>query len=87
MSRVTISAIKADVGGYVGHGDVHPDILVEAQRHLDQAMLGDLLIDGRVGACGDDVNFVLTHEHGVDSAAVHGWAWEAFESLTEVATR
>ena len=24
MSVVTISAIKADVGGYVGHGDVHP---------------------------------------------------------------
>ena len=87
MSRVTISAIKADVGGYVGHGDVHPDMLVEAQRQLEQAVLGELLMDGRVGVCGDDINFVLTHDHGVDSAAVHGWAWETFESLTEVAKR
>ena len=27
MSIVTISAIKADIGGYVGHSAVHPDLL------------------------------------------------------------
>jgi fructose 1,6-bisphosphatase len=42
-------------------------IWARPQRHLDQAMLGELLIDGRVDACGDDINFVLTHKHGVDS--------------------
>lgn len=70
MSRVTISTIKADVGGYVGHREVHP-YLGELQRHLDQAMLGELLIDGRMGAYGEDINFVLTHEHGVDSMPRH----------------
>ena len=31
MSVVTISAIKADVGGYVGHSAVHPELLAEAR--------------------------------------------------------
>jgi fructose 1,6-bisphosphatase len=26
---ITISAIKADIGGYVGHSAMHPDVLVE----------------------------------------------------------
>ncbi len=30
MASVTVSAIKADVGGYVGHGDVHPEMVAEA---------------------------------------------------------
>jgi len=32
--KVTISIIKADVGGYVGHSDSHPDLLVEAENIL-----------------------------------------------------
>ena len=34
MGTVTVSAIKADVGGYVGHGDVHPDLLAEARSRV-----------------------------------------------------
>jgi fructose 1,6-bisphosphatase len=32
---------------------------------------GGLLIDGSVGACGDDVNLVMTHERGVDAEEIH----------------
>jgi fructose 1,6-bisphosphate aldolase/phosphatase len=87
MSVVTISAIKADVGGYVGHSAVHPELLAEADRRVREARGGGLLIDGSVNACGDDVNLVMTHRHGVDAEPVHRFAWETFEGLTEVARR
>lgn len=87
MSKVTISAIKADVGGYVGHSAVHPLLLEEAERHVMSGIAGGLLLDGRVGSCGDDVNLVLTHEQGVDSPDVHGFAWETFVALTGIAQK
>lgn len=87
MGTVTVSAIKADVGGYVGHGDVHPDLLAEGRSSVREAMAGELLIDARVGACGDDVNLVMTHDRGVDAEEIHGFAWETFVSMTQVAKR
>jgi len=27
--KITLSVIKADIGGYVGHSDSHPDILAK----------------------------------------------------------
>ena len=87
MSVVTISAIKADVGGWVGHTAVHPEMLVEAERRVGGAVAEGLLLDGAVNACGDDVNLVMTHRHGVDAEPVHRFAWETFEALTAVARR
>ena len=87
MGRVTVSAIKADVGGYVGHGDVHPDMLDQARLAVREAVAGGLLIDGSVGACGDDVNLVMTHERGVDAEEIHRFAWETFVEMTQIAKR
>jgi fructose 1,6-bisphosphate aldolase/phosphatase len=56
MSIVTISTIKADIGGYVGHSAVHPDLLDEAVQRVRRAVADGLLIDGSVNSCGDDVN-------------------------------
>jgi fructose 1,6-bisphosphate aldolase/phosphatase len=87
MSKVTISAIKADVGGYVGHGAVHPDLVATAEGHVREAIRDGLLLDGRVSSCGDDVNLVLTHERGVDDEEIHRLGWETFVAATEVAKR
>lgn len=87
MGKVTISAIKADVGGYVGHSDVHPDMLAEAESRAREGIGSGLLIDGKVGKCGDDINLVLTHEHGVDAEEVHRFAWDTFAACTRVAKR
>lgn len=87
MSKVTISAIKADVGGYVGHGDVHPDMLAEAQSRVQEAIAKGTLIDGKVGKCGDDINLVLSHEQGVDAEEIHKFAWDTFMAATQVAKR
>jgi fructose 1,6-bisphosphate aldolase/phosphatase len=35
---VTISAIIADTGGYVGHSVIHPDLAVEAKRRVATAI-------------------------------------------------
>jgi hypothetical protein len=48
---LTLSIIKADTGGYVGHSAVHPD-MVDQARHAIQQVKGDLLIDGQVSWCG-----------------------------------
>ncbi len=87
MGVVTISAIKADIGGYVGHSAIHPDLAMEAQRRVASVIEEGLLIDGAVNSCGDDVNLVMTHRHGVDAEPVHHFAWDTFVELTEVARR
>ncbi len=87
MARITISAIKADVGGYVGHSDVHPDMIAVAEEKVAQAVAEGLLVDGKVNKAGDDLNLVLSHRHGVDAEDVHRFAWEVFAAATEVAKR
>ncbi len=87
MSVVTISAIKADIGGYVGNSAIHPDLADAALERVDAAIGAGLLIDGAVNSCGDDVNLVMTHRHGVDAEPVHHFAWDTFVELTEIAKR
>ena len=87
MSVLTISAITADIGGYVGHSAVHPDLSDVALQRVDAAISQGLLIDGAVNSCGDDINLVMTHRHGVDAEPVHHFAWDTFVELTELAKR
>lgn len=52
---LTLSIIKADTGGWLGHSAVHPDMVDVAREAIDGAR-GRLLIDGRVATCGDDLS-------------------------------
>ena len=83
--KITLSVIKADVGGYVGHSAMHPDLLTEARRHLETAQQQGLLIDFHVTACGDDLELIMTHRLGVDNQQIHRQAWDIFEACTAVA--
>lgn len=83
---LTLSVIKADTGGYVGHSAMHPEMIDAARRRIEGAK-GDLIVDGRVAWCGDDLALVMTHTHGEESEEVHRFAWETFEATTEVAKR
>ena len=69
----TLSIIKADTGGFVGHSAVHPEMLEEARR-LVEAERGQLLIDGQVAACGDDISLIMTHQREPDDRLVHSFA-------------
>jgi fructose 1,6-bisphosphate aldolase/phosphatase len=81
---LTFSIIKADTGGWVGHSAVHPDT-VEAARKVLGEKVGDLLIDGHVSWCGDDLSLIMTHEHGLEAENVHQFAWDTFLMTTEIA--
>ena len=83
-SKITLSVFKADVGGFVGHGSVHPDMLKKAEDTLGQDGM-DLLIDFFVTHVGDDINLVLTHREGVDAENIHTLVWNTFLECTEVA--
>ena len=85
--KVTLSVIKADVGGWVGHTRVHPDLVETVKECVGQEVNKGNLIDADVLVCGDDIGIVMTHPHGVDSALVHGLAWRAFERASEVARK
>jgi len=81
--KITVSVIKADVGGIGGH--TRPsDALIEAVKKTVKNS-GDLLIDHYIGYCGDDVHIVMSHKHGIDNDKIHKLAWDAFMAGTQVA--
>ncbi|MGC8588273.1 MAG: fructose-1,6-bisphosphate aldolase/phosphatase [Hydrogenobaculum sp.] len=84
--KITLSVIKADIGGYVGHSCTHPDV-VKATEEYARKFVGNLIIDLKVLTCGDDIALVMTHQHGVDSEKIHKLAWDAFSAGTEVAKK
>ena len=84
---VTLSAIKADIGGWVGHSVVHPETLSRAGELMAVAKERGLVLDYRVLNCGDDLQLIMTHQHGEDSEAIHGLAWDVFTDCTAVAKR
>ena len=84
---LTISVIKADVGGYVGHSAMHPDLLATAEEMLAKAKQDGTLIDFNVAHCGDDLFLIMTHERGELDETVHRLAWDTFLAGTEVAKK
>jgi fructose 1,6-bisphosphate aldolase/phosphatase len=84
---VTLSAIKADIGGWVGHSVTHPDTLARAEELMAAAKRQGVILDYRVMNCGDDLQLIMTHQHGEDSEVIHRLAWETFSRCTEVAKR
>ncbi len=81
--KITVSVIKADVGGIGGHTKPS-DELIEAVRKTVKNS-SKLLIDSYIGYCGDDVHIVMTHTKGMDNKDIHQLAWNAFEAGTAVA--
>jgi fructose 1,6-bisphosphate aldolase/phosphatase len=85
IMAITLSVIKADVGGYVGHSESHPDVLAKAGECLAKAKGEGLLVDYHVTKCGDDLQLIMTHQQGEDSERIHKLAWNTFVDCTQVA--
>lgn len=85
--KITLSVIKADIGGFVGHSSVHADLLKKAEEKLNEAKNKGLLRDYFVGHVGDDINLIMTHFLGVDNPKIHELAWNTFLECSEVAKR
>ena len=81
----TFSIIKADVGGWPGHAFVHPDLKEIANKQMREAQKKKLIKDFHVTNCGDDLELIMTHTHGVDAKEIHSLAWDTFCAATEKA--
>jgi fructose 1,6-bisphosphate aldolase/phosphatase len=84
MPKTTISVIKADVGSFPGHSRTHPKLIEKAAKILKEQE-GKLLIDSFVTHCGDDLELIMTHTHGVDNTEIHKLAWDVFMACTAIA--
>ena len=83
----TLSVIKADVGGFVGHSAMHPELLDAGRESLAQAVQSGLLIDAQAHSCGDDLFLIMSHDRGEDDEAIHRLAWDTFQTGTDVAMK
>jgi len=83
--KITLSVIKADIGGYVGHSASHPDVLAKASESMAKAKSDGLLVDCYVTKCGDDLQLIMTHQQGEDNEKVHKLAFDTFMECTELA--
>ena len=86
-NKVTISVIKADIGGWVGHSAIHPALMDSANETLAAAKKQGLIIDHFVTYCGDDLELITTHPHGVDSEKIHRLSWDTFTKATEISKK
>ena len=82
--RVTVSAIKADIGGIGGHTRPSDKLLETVRNFVDKNSKG-LLIDYYIGYTGDDIHIIMTHTRGVDDEKIHKLAWDAFTEGTKTA--
>ena len=83
--KVTVSLIKADVGGFPGHSTVREELKEEAEKRLREARDAGLLIDYCVMNAGDDLQLLMSHRKGVDAEEIHKLAWDTFEAATKIA--
>lgn len=82
--KLTLTAIKADVGGVAGHTKPSDELLQAVLNTIDQS---DLWIDSYVGHTGDDVHILLTHEHGTEYEQIHKLCFDALMAGTGIAKR
>ena len=81
--KITLSAIKADIGAIGGH--TRPsDELVEGVNKVVKEN-SKLLLDYYIGYTGDDIHIIMTHTRGTDSKEIHKMAWDAFTEGTKIA--
>ena len=82
--RITVSAIKADIGAIGGH--TRPsDELLEVVKNFIEKKGNELIIDHYIGYSGDDIHIIMTHKFGTDNEKIHKLAWDAFSEGTKTA--
>src|ERR671931_935201 len=82
--KITISAIKADIGGIGGHTKPSDELVQEVKTFVNSSAK-DLLIDYYVGYTGDDIHIIMTHRLGIENPRIHKLAWDAFTEGTKLA--
>jgi len=82
--RITLTAIKADIGGIGGHTRPSDELLATVRNFVSKNGKA-LFVDHYIGYTGDDIHIIMTHTHGVDNEKIHKLAWDAFTEGTKTA--
>ena len=82
--RITVSAIKADIGAIGGHTRPSDELLDVVKNYIEK-MGNELIIDHYIGYSGDDIHIIMTHKFGIDNDKIHKLAWDAFSEGTKTA--
>lgn len=82
--KITVSAIKADIGSIGGHLVPSQRLLGVVREHV-RMHGGGLILDSNVSHTGDDIAILMTHTRGVGDEEIHRFTWDAFLAGTEVA--
>ena len=83
--KITVSLIKADVGGFVGHGRGSEEILEVARKELEKAKNENLIIDYFTCYVGDDLQLLMSHKKFINNPEIHKLAFDIFMKCTEKA--
>jgi fructose 1,6-bisphosphate aldolase/phosphatase len=84
--KITLSAIKADVGSIAGHTRPSDEMLDVVKKLLRKNISSGLIIDGLVTYTGDDIAIIFSHTQGINNEKIHiGFAWKAFLAATKIA--
>src|SRR4030065_2374267 len=86
-SKLTLSVMTADVGGFIGHVSSHPELLDTARERLFEAREKGVIIDHHVRRCGDDLGLVITHSGGTSSSAIHELALNIYTACEKASTQ
>ena len=84
MVKITVSAIKADVGSIGGH-TLPSNELLQKVKEIVKSKSDNLLVDYYIGYTGDDIHIIMTHTHGINNKEIHKMAWDAFTEGTKIA--
>ncbi|HEY5737507.1 MAG TPA: fructose-1,6-bisphosphatase [Nitrososphaeraceae archaeon] len=82
--RITVSAIKADIGAIGGHTRPSDELLGVVKNFIEKKGT-ELIIDHYIGYSGDDIHIIMTHKFGTDNEKIHKLAWDAFSEGTKTA--
>ncbi len=83
--KITLSAIKADIGGVGGHTRPSSEILEFVKDYVkENGIENNLLIDSYVGFTGDDIHIIMSHKKGVNNSSIHKLAFSAFMNATKI---
>jgi fructose 1,6-bisphosphate aldolase/phosphatase len=82
--KITVSAIKADIGAIGGHTRPSDELLESVKKTVSEFASNNLR-DYYVGYTGDDIHIIMSHTKGTDNPEIHGLAWNAFTDATKIA--
>lgn len=76
--KTTISLLKADIGGLVGHTTMHPENM-DAEFMVFDKMKEELMADyGVLAFDDDDLQRIMPHTHSSNLEDLHKMAWRSF---------